>query len=76
MVFWFLCLAIQAYLSLYFAIWGPKAAATCAYLKYSSCHLEHLQCVSKKRLAFEIQISQNVLNLPDKYNYLESFSES
>ncbi len=29
----------------------------------------------KKRLVFEIQISHNVLNLPDKYNCLESFSE-
>ncbi len=36
----------------------------------------HLQCVSKKWLPFEIQISHNVLNLPDKYNCLESFSES
>ena len=36
----------------------------------------YIQCVSKKRLAFEIQISHNVLNLPDKYNCLESFSES
>ena len=35
----------------------------------------HTVCI-KKKLAFEIQISQNVLNLPDKYNYLESFSES
>ncbi len=35
-----------------------------------------IQCVSKKRLPFEIQISHNVLNLPDKYNCLESFSES
>ena len=35
-----------------------------------------IQCISKKRLAFEIQINHNVLNLPDKYNCLESFSES
>ena len=32
--------------------------------------------IIKKRLVFEIQISHNVLNLPDKYNCLESFSES
>ncbi len=33
-----------------------------------------IQCVSKKRLVFEIQISHNVLNLPGKYNCLESLA--
>ncbi len=37
-----------------------------------------LYSVYKKKgyIPFEIQISHNVLNLPDKYNCLESFSES
>ncbi len=42
-----------------------------------SFHLHYTTTVCiKKRLAFEIQISHNVLNLPDKYNCLKSFSES
>ncbi len=31
-----------------------------------------LYSVYKKRLVFEIQVSHNVLNLPDKYNHLAS----
>ena len=44
-------------------------------LFYGSTVLCSTVCI-KKRLAFEIPISHNVLNLPDKYNCLESFSES
>ena len=46
----------------------------CFYCK--KCSIESSTVCIKKRLAFEIQISHNVLNLPDKYNCLESFSES
>ena len=37
--------------------------------------LYRVYSVYKKRLVFEIQISHNVLNLPDKYNCLQSFNE-